>query len=124
VEIQLGQLRILQRHVKTWRAYIARRLIPGCDSALAAVEGTNLNAFAERWIRSAEDLSKLIQFGGGPLTRTLAEFSAHYHGERNHQGKGNKPLFPDARDEPKQGDQTVACRGRLGGLLKYSGRVA
>jgi hypothetical protein len=30
--------------------------------------------------------------------RALAEFSAHYHGERNHQGKDNKLLFPDARD--------------------------
>jgi hypothetical protein len=49
----------------------------------------NLNAFAERWVRSAKEecLSKLILFGEGPLSRTLAEFSAHYHGERNHQGK-------------------------------------
>jgi hypothetical protein len=28
----------------------------------------------------------------GPLSRVLAEFSAHYHSERNHQGKGNKLL--------------------------------
>jgi putative transposase len=42
----------------------------------------NLNAFAERWVRSAKEecLSKLILFGEGPLSRTLAEFSAHYHG--------------------------------------------
>src|SRR6202521_5812061 len=45
----------------------------------------NLNAFAERWVRSAkkECLSKLILFGEGPLSRARAEFSAHYHGERN-----------------------------------------
>jgi hypothetical protein len=49
----------------------------------------NLNAFAERWVRSAKEecLSKFILFGEGPLSRTLAEFNAHYHGERNHQGK-------------------------------------
>ncbi len=48
----------------------------------------NLNAFAERWARSAkqECRSRLILFGERPLSRTLAEFSAHYHGERN-QGK-------------------------------------
>ena len=48
----------------------------------------NLNAFAERWVRSVkqECLSKLILFGAGPLSRVLAEFSAHYHGERNHLG--------------------------------------
>ena len=41
----------------------------------------NLNAFAERWVRSAkqECLSRLILFGEHPLSRALAEFSAHYH---------------------------------------------
>ena len=42
----------------------------------------------------------MILFGEDPLSRTLAEFSTHYHGERNHQGKGNKLLFPDAADKP------------------------
>jgi hypothetical protein len=86
----------------------------------------NLNAFAEGWVRSAKEecLAKLILFGEGPLSRTLAEFSAHYHSERNHQGKGNKLLFPEPGDEPIQRGQTVACRHRLGGLLKYYGRAA
>jgi hypothetical protein len=63
----------------------------------------NLNAFAERWVRSIkqECLSKLILFGEGTLSRTLAEFTAHYHGERNHQGKNNNLLFPDAATNPK-----------------------
>jgi hypothetical protein len=39
-----------------------------------------------------ECLSKLILSGERPLSRTLAEFSAHYQGERNHQGKDNKLL--------------------------------
>ena len=86
----------------------------------------NLNAFAERWVRSAkqECLSRLILFGERPLSRALAEFSAHYHGERNHQGKGNKLLFPDAGDEPKPRGHPVVCHQRLGGLLKYYGRAA
>ena len=64
---------------------------------------SNLNAFAERWVRSVkqECLSKLILCGEGTLSRTLAEFSAHYHNERNHQGKDNKLLFPAAGDIPK-----------------------
>lgn len=63
----------------------------------------NLNAFAERWVRSAkqECLSRLILFGERPLSRALAEFSAHYHGERNHQGKGHQLLFPDAGHQPQ-----------------------
>ena len=49
----------------------------------------NLNAFVERWVRSVkqECLSKLILFGEGALRRGLTEYLAHYHGERNHQGK-------------------------------------
>ena len=56
----------------------------------------NLNAFAERWVRSVKEecLSKLVLFGERPLSRTLAEFTAHYHSERNHQGKSNQLLFP------------------------------
>src|SRR5258706_4139351 len=45
----------------------------------------NLNAFAERWVRSVkqECLSKVILFGEGPLSRALAEYGRHYHHERN-----------------------------------------
>ena len=85
-----------------------------------------MNAFAERWVRSVkqECLSKLVPFGAGPLSRVLAEFSAHYHAERNHQGKGNELLFPDAGNKTKQRGHTVECHQRLGGLLKYYGRAA
>src|SRR5450755_1644026 len=39
----------------------------------ASGRSPNLNAFAERWVRSAKEecLSKLILFGEGPLSRTL-----------------------------------------------------
>jgi putative transposase len=69
-------------------------------------------------------LSRLILFGERHLSRALAEFSAHYHGERNHQGKGNQLLFPEAGHKPKQLGRTVEGRHRLGGLLKYYGRAA
>jgi transposase InsO family protein len=87
----------------------------------------NLNAFAERWVRSAkqECLSKLILFGEGSLRRALGEFIAHYHVERNHQGKDNTLLFPEDSLARSTGEPSVHCRERLGGLLKYyHGRVA
>jgi putative transposase len=86
----------------------------------------NLNAFAERWVRSVkqECLSKLILFGERPLSRTLAEFSAHYHNERNHQGKGNKLLFPRSALPESPRRRKVRCHERLGGLLKYYHREA
>jgi len=60
----------------------------------------------------------------GPLLRTLAEFSTRYHSERNHQGKGNELLFPDAGNKTKQRGHTVECHQRLGGRLKYYRRAA
>ena len=84
----------------------------------------NLNAFAERWIRSVKEecLSKLILFGELSLHRALNEFVAHYHSERNHQGKGNALLFPAPALLPPR--RQVRCRERLGGLLRYYCRAA
>jgi putative transposase len=54
----------------------------------------NLNAFAERWVRSVkqECVSKLILFGEASLRRALTQYVTHYHEERNHQGKQNLHL--------------------------------
>ena len=61
----------------------------GVKPIVLPAKSPNLNAFAERWVRSVrrECLSKLVLLGEGPLRRTLKEFTAHYHLERNHQGK-------------------------------------
>src|SRR6202162_3645471 len=69
----------------------------------------NLNAFAERWVRSVkqECLSKLILFGAGPLSRVLTEYSRHYHHERNHQGKDNRLLFPDEPGKAYQSSPNI-----------------
>ena len=52
----------------------------------------NANAHAERFIRSIKEecLDRLIPFGERHFRRAVAEFVAHYHGERNHQGLGNE----------------------------------
>lgn len=39
LEVQPGQLRTLQRRVKTWRTEIARRLVLGCDPAIITTDG-------------------------------------------------------------------------------------
>ena len=86
----------------------------------------NLNAFADRWVKSVKDdcLSKLILFGEASLRRVLREYLIHYHVERNHQGKGNVLLFPAATKATKRADGSVRCKERLGGLLKYYHRAA
>jgi putative transposase len=84
----------------------------------------NLNAYSERWVRSAKEecLSKLILFGERSLRRVMREYVAHYHGERNHQGKSNVMLFPQVTKA--RCDKAVKCRERLGGLLRYYHRDA
>jgi transposase InsO family protein len=82
----------------------------------------NLNAFAERWVRSVKEecLSRLIFFGEHSLRRALTEYIDHFHRERNHQGKGNKLLFPAPRGPVQRCRRgTVQCKERLGGLLRY-----
>src|SRR5215468_6281079 len=64
----------------------------------------NLNAHAERWVRSAKDecLSKMILFGGRSLRRAMKEYVEHYHTERNHQGKGNVLVFQWVTEASRQ----------------------
>jgi transposase InsO family protein len=86
----------------------------------------NLNAFAERWVRSikTECLSKLILFGEASLRRAVTQFIEHYHLERPHQGKGNQLLFPSALPPPARHPGRIHCHERLGGLLKFYQRAA
>lgn len=52
----------------------------------------NLNAYAERFVRSIKDecLSRMIFVGQASLRRAIAHYVAHYHTERNHQGLENQ----------------------------------
>ena len=86
----------------------------------------NLNAFAERWVRSikSECLAKLILFGEASLRRATTEFANHYHYERNHQGKANLLLFPTPGCRRPRDRSLIRCHVRLGGLLKYYSRAA
>jgi putative transposase len=84
----------------------------------------NLNAYAERVVRTIKEscLDRIILVGEGSLRRAQQEFADHYHHERNHQGLGNRLIVPLAR-QPNLESQ-IACRERLGGLLKYYHRPA
>jgi len=84
----------------------------------------NLNAYAERWVRSVKEecLAKLILFGEASLRRALDNYMPHYHEERNHQGKSNVLLFPQkVKSRP---DAAIECHQRLGGLLRFYHRKA
>ena len=80
----------------------------------------NLNAYAERWVRSIKEecLSRFILFGEASLRHALTHYMEHFHHERNHQGKGNVLLFPTVSHDAERAGP-IQCRERLGGLLKY-----
>jgi len=84
----------------------------------------NLNAYLERFMRSlkSECLNRMIFLGRNSLERTLKEFASHYHGERNHQGLGNKLIQPG--DEVGQEVGEIQYSDRLGGMLRYYYRDA
>ena len=84
----------------------------------------NLNAFAERFVRSIKEecLSRMIFFSEKQLRTAVREYVEHYHKERNHQGLENRLIDPDA--EAASGAGEVVRDSRLGGLLNHYRRAA
>ena len=120
-----GQYLIHDRDTKFCAAFQHIIDDAGVEHVVLPPRSPNLNAYAERWIRSVKEecLARLILFGEAALSRTLNEYVEHYHHERNHQGKGNILLFPTvSQDTEYKGP--MQCRERLGGLLKYYTRDA
>lgn len=84
----------------------------------------NLNAFAERFVRSArhECLRRVIPLGEAHLRKIVAEYVEHYNRERNHQGLDNTLIEP--ADAHVRAVGAIRCRERLGGTLRYYPRYA
>jgi len=96
----------------------------GVDAVKLPARSPNLNAYAERFVLSirTECLGCVIPLGEKHLRLIINEYLEHYHGERTHQGLGNRLI-----DEPPAGhDGTgpIRCRERLGGVLKFYYREA
>jgi transposase InsO family protein len=96
----------------------------GVQSVKLPPRSPNLNAYAERFVRTIKEscLERMILFGERSLRKAIAEFVAHYHLERNHQGLGNSLI---TAGNPQVGIQgAVRRRQRLGGMLNYYYRQA
>jgi transposase InsO family protein len=94
----------------------------GVEPVLLPPRSPNLNAHIERFHRSLKEecLDRIIFFGEESSRKAVVQFLEHYHGERNHQGLGNRLI------EPTEAVPTgeVQCRERLGGILKFYYRKA
>src|SRR3954469_496084 len=64
----------------------------GVTSVKLPPQSPNLNAYAERFVRSIKEscLERLILFGERSLRTAAREFVVHYLKERHHQGLGNQ----------------------------------
>jgi transposase InsO family protein len=120
-----GQYLIHDRDTKFCAAFQQIIDDAGIERVVLPPRSPNLNAYAERWVRSVKEecLSRLILFGEASFRHVLTQYVEHFHHERNHQGKDNVLLFPIiSQDTARQGP--MQCRERLGGLLKYYTREA
>jgi transposase InsO family protein len=96
----------------------------GIETVQLPARSPNLNAYAERYVRTIKEgcLDQMILIGEGSLRRAVSEFVLHYHAEKNHQGLGNKIIRPELAVFPSVGE--IQCRERLGGMLRYYYRQA
>ena len=66
----------------------------GVTIMLTAYQAPNMNAYAERFVRSikSECLDRMIFLGQESLESSIHQYVAHYHAERPHQGRENVVL--------------------------------
>ena len=96
----------------------------GVQSITLPPRSPNLNAYAERFVRSIKEdcLERVIFFGEDHLRRAVREYLAHYRIERNHRGLKNALIVPTRF--PSDGKGKIERRQRLGGTLSYYFRDA
>ena len=91
----------------------------GIETPKLPARSPNLNAYAERFVRSikSECLAQIIPLGARHLRHAVEEYAEHYHIERNHQGLDNRLI------EERQGvvdmNSAIVRHERLGGVLNY-----
>ena len=64
----------------------------------------------------------MILFGEDSLRKSIQEFTAHYHFERNHQGLGNRLIMPDSAHAGKHRRDPAARAARWDAQLLLSRR--
>ncbi|MGD1095813.1 MAG: integrase core domain-containing protein [Bryobacteraceae bacterium] len=96
----------------------------GVKSVKLPPRSPNLNAYAERFVRTIKEscLERMILLGEASLRTAIHNFVAHYHTERNHQGLANQLIIPGP--PPIGNAKVVQRRQRLGGMPNYYYRAA
>jgi len=101
----------------------------GVEPTAIPPNSPNLNAFAERWVRTVkrECVRRLWFIGYRGLCDVLNEYVAHYNAERPHQGKGNRPLVAEPPGQKVVTTTTlgpIRCTTRCRGVVRHYYRDA
>ena len=115
---------LMDRDAKFSEAFRVTLKQAGVKAVRLPPRSPNLTPHIERFMRSVKDecLHRMIFFGERPLQTAVVGFLAHYHAGRNHQGLDNRLIKPGEEVGRTAGE--VACRERLGGMLRYYHRKA
>lgn len=115
---------ILDRDPRYTKAFRDILKAAGVEVLRLPPRSPNLNAYAERSVRSIKEecLGLMIFFSERQLRTAVDEYLEHYHVERNHQGLGNELI--DGVPEPWEFAGEIVCMSRLGGMLNHYGRAA
>ncbi|MBT8207364.1 MAG: DDE-type integrase/transposase/recombinase [Acidimicrobiia bacterium] len=118
------QYLIIDRDTKYCDAFVNLLEGSGTTVVLLPARSPNLNAHAERFVRTIKEecTSRLIFFGDRSVYRAVDQFIEFYNRERFHQGMGNELLTPAPSAATMNGE--LLCQQRLGGLLRYYSRQA
>ena len=109
---------VIDRDSKFTEAF--RKTLAGAEveTVLTAVRAPNMNAVAERFVKTIKDecLSKMVFFGEGMLRRAIGEFVEHYHAERNH-GARQPAAAAGADAAGDRGNRASECPARWAAQL-------
>jgi putative transposase len=116
----LGKQYLLHdRDTKFTQAFDTLLKASGVEPIVLPPRSPNLNAHAERLVRSIKEaaVDRMVMVGAPALSYVVHQYLAHDHAERNHQGLADQLIAP----EPDLGSHSspVRRRERLGGLLRY-----
>ncbi len=93
----------------------------GVETVRLPPRSPNLNAHAERFVRTVKDqcLKRLIITSESKLRNALKEFVEYYNHERCHQGLGNHIPDPSETNRTQTKEGKIIRKQRLGGLLNF-----
>lgn len=96
----------------------------GVNSVKLPPRSPNLNAYAERFVRSikSECLDRIIPIGERHLRNTIDAYIDNYNRDRPHQGLNNELITPNS--SPMNMDGKIVCDEKLGGLIRSYRRAA